>query len=100
MPGKFDILQPTLYIIPQRVQDTCAHQSAVYPFNYPPTHPSIHPSICPSVCPLSEGALPLLPAEVVPASKHDKEAKDGEEDDSISCHHQTAGTPLDCAFAG
>lgn len=96
MPGKFDILQPTLCIILQRMQDTCAPQSAVYPFNYPPTHPSIHPS----VCPLSDGPLPLLPAEVVPTSKHDKEAEDGEEDDSVSCHHQTAGAPLDCAFAG
>ncbi|KAG7227272.1 hypothetical protein INR49_000276 [Caranx melampygus] len=39
--------------------------------------------------------LPLLPAEVIATSKHDEEAKDGEEDDSISCHHQTTGTPLD-----
>lgn len=43
----------------------------------------------------SRSLLPLLPAEVVPASKDKKKAKDGEEDDNISCHHQATGTPLD-----
>lgn len=98
MPSKFDSLQPILYmsIIPYCLQDTCAPQSAVYPCNYPPTHPSIRPS----VRLLSVGTLPLLPAEVVPTSKHNKKAKDGEEDDSISCHHQTAGPPHDSVSAG
>lgn len=39
--------------------------------------------------------LPLLPAEVIPTSKHNKKAKNGEKDDSVSSHDQTAGAPLD-----
>lgn len=80
--------------IPHWVQDTCAPQSAVCSFNYPPSHPPI------SVCLLSKNTLPLLPAPVIPTSKHDKKAKDGEEDDSVSRHHQSTGTPLDCAITG
>lgn len=61
---------------------------------------SLHSPTHPSVCALSTCTLPLLPAEVVPTAKHNKKAKDGEEDDGVSCHHQTTGTPLDCGLAG
>lgn len=59
-----------------------------------PTLPTYHQSDLPflmsALCP-----LPLLPAEVIPTSKHNKKAKNGEKDDSVSSHDQTAGAPLD-----
>lgn len=63
-------------------------------YHGPPTHPNIHPSMSYSSCPVSTPALPLFPAEIVSSSKHNEKAKDCEEDDSISCHHQTTGPPL------
>lgn len=87
-------------IILHRVQDTCAPQSAVHPFNHPPIHSLIHPSVPLFFRLSSRGNLPLLPAEIITPSKYHKKAKDGEEDDSVSCHHETTGTPLDCAMAG
>lgn len=56
-------------------------------------YPSIHlPAHLPG---RYSDTLPLLPAEVIPTSEDEKEAKDGEENDSVSCHHQGTGAPLD-----
>lgn len=59
-----------------------------------PTHPPNHLSISFCSCPLSTPTLPLFPAEIISSSKNDEKAQDCEEDDGISCHHQTTGAPL------
>lgn len=61
----------------------------------PPTYSLIPPFMSYSSCLLSiTPTLPLFPAEIVSSSEHDEKAKDCEEDDSIPCHHQTTGPPL------
>lgn len=90
MPSTFYILHSTGIYVPLSLQ-----------FIHSTIHLTTHSSMPPLLCLVTiQRTLPLLPAEVIPTSKHHKKAKNGEEDDSVSCHHQTTGTPLDSASAG